>query len=725
MELVNQISSTKIIDGFVDLQGAVLHTPEWGSQSKIKKVYEYDVEMPIEPPDWECINYGLPIHDQIFRGTHIPEDLEYWDESEQEYFVSNEYHRRKHGVWIFIKGLKLYIPGVMYYFVNFWTSKKFGKIKFFYTDLEFFWMWMKCVRDPKCYGLIDFKCRQIGDTEKVICIIYQFCSRVRNQIAAMQSIKESHIKATYMRIVHAHDNMIWFMKPQNKGSESPEGGLVMKYPSQLKSFKRLKKEHDRTGTGDQKDVEFEYKSINSEIQYGPSKEGHFDGGTYGFYYSDEFGKQEEMDPIAAYEVIKPALFNEMIGRMVGKCIMTSTVEETKAGKSLKWAKRLYEDSNPAKRNDNGETQTGLYRIFRGSLDRGNADHWGFPQREAILDKIQKTIQGYIRNKDTKGLIKFKRKNPLNIEDVFMSTQDESQFDIEKLASRQYHLEFVADPKPWVRGNLVWEDGIRYGRVVWEPNSNGRWLISKHPIDYGLESNKRVTGIFKWKPGNTPYFCMGVDPYDQKSVLSGDPSRGGICVKRRLDDFLDGDPSKYHQVDIASEGIRAGDPIDGGDEFLTNRYVCTYLNRPDDPNDFYEDVILTAVYYGTDFLPEKNKSGGLLTYLDIKKYDLYLMERMKLNSNSNSKNQVEQDGVTATEGTIDEYFSYITTVSCKWWNTIDHPDLLEQWLSMNWGNRGEKDLGVAAGWCEYASKVVRVKPKTNESRKRRYWIENKV
>lgn len=190
--------------------------------------------------------------------------------------------------------------------------------------------------------------------------------------------------------------------------------------------------------------------------------------------------------------------------------------------------------------------------------------------------------------------------------------------------------------------------------------------------------------------------MGVDPIEQKLVLDSDPSSAGMAVFAKLDEYIDGGHEKYYQFDDPERGIKQGDPVDGGATFVTNRFVCTYLYRPLDPIDFFEHFILTAVYYGANAVVEKNRSGGLFTYLATRNYELYKMD--KPNFNKNYKGQQESDAITATEGTIDEYFGFLTTLSCKWWNTIDHPDLLEQLLSMNYANKGKRDLGVAAGWA---------------------------
>jgi len=143
----------------------------------------------------------------------------------------------------------------------------------------------------------------------------------------------------------------------------------------------------------------------------------------------------------------------------------------------------------------------------------------------------------------------------------------------------------------------------------------------------------------------------------------------------------------------------------------------------DPNDFFEDVILTMVYYGTDFLPEKDRFGACHSYLKTRGYELYLME--KPTDQKNSRGKQETEGVSATIGNIDTYFSFLTTLTAKWANTIDHPRVLEQLLSMNWKNRGKRDLGVSTGWCEFAANQPRSRYKKQEQQQLHHHTEYAV
>jgi len=726
----------RIKDGgkYIDMQGMPYYFMKWSEKSKVKHVYEYDVIIPEEPADEDCVNYGLPIEDQIFRRTWIPPQVRFpnqdfgkdnWSQKEIDAFIDAEWNRRRNGLWFWIKGEKYYIPGLLWMKMNHWTAITGKEFIYKFSDWEFAVMWMHCVYDPKCKGLIDFKCRQIGDTEWAVLIMWEFGSRVRGTMNTMQScINEDHVIGTYERLVHGHVNMIYYFKPMNQGTENPKKGLILDYPTKhmtRASVQESLKNNELINRSSRED--YEYPPVNSRFKYGPSKITRFDGATgVGRAYCDEFGKAIDMNPIEWLKTMVEATYSNIYDVKVGLILMTSTVEDI-GSDSLKWAMQLWGQSDPNDRTSTGATTSGLYRIFRNAVDRGKVDHWGFPLKDEIVNTINETYKRLIQSGDVKGAISYKRKNCLTIEDVFAGANDNSQFDIEKLSRRLFYVQNEAPKSLYVRGNLKWKDGIKDTVVIWEPNSKGRWIISKHPKDFGLKENAKVSGVFAPKPANTNQFCMGVDPFEQKNTLELDPSLGAMAVFAKLDEFVDGGSDKYYQFNDEERGIRIGDPVDGGANFVTNRFVCTYLYRHPDPADFFEDFILTAVYYGTDALVEKNRSAGLFTYLMMRGYDLYKMERPT--NTKNYRGQTERDGVTASENTIDEYFSLLTTLSCKWWNTIDHPDLLEQMLTTNYQNRGKKDLSVAAGWALKASTVVQARKVHVEQSQIHHFTENFV
>lgn len=698
-------------DGTVDLQGMPYYHLKWDKNSEVIDLYEYKVFVPCAPPDELCVNYGLSIDDQIWRNTWIPKQVknpkkdygrESWSQREIEAFIDAEWNRRTQGLWIFIKGIKTYVPGLLYLKMNYWKNDK--KIPFIYkhSDWEFFMFWLHCLYDPSCKGMVDFKCRQVGATENAIIIMWEYGSRVRGAMCVNQScINENHAIQTYKRLVNGHKNMIYYFRPLNQGTEDPKKGLRLSYPAQHITFSSIKGKSDKGELVNRSSKEeYEYPEIGSEFKYGPSKSNEFDGYTLGRAYLDEFAKSDgKINPVEWIQVIKEATYSNILGRKMGMILMTSTAEEI-GPDSLDWAKAIWRESDPNKRTPNGSTTNGLYRCFRNVVARGEVDKWGFPMKDKIISEIQATSKAMIEAGNSRGAISYKRKNPITIEDVFMSATTESQFHIENLQKREYVINEQMSPKPFVKGNLKWRDDIKDTEVIWEPNPNGRWIISKHPSDYGLQSNAKSAAVFSPKPANTHYFCAGVDPIDQSDTLDSEPSNGAICLMRKPDEMVDNNPDLYYQFNDEIKGIQKGMPVNLGANFETNRVCCTYMDRPSDTNEFFEDVIMTMVYYGSDFLPEKNKFGGLHSYLKTRGYELYLMDRPT--DVKNYKGQSEKDGVTATVDSINMYFGFITSYTCNMANALDHPDLIAQLLTMNYKNKTKRDLGVAFGWCLYAS-----------------------
>lgn len=703
-------------DKYIDMQGHPYYHISF-DQGRVEEYYGIKCRMPDEPADEHCVNYGLDIYDQVFRKTFVPDQVRFpdrdwgrerWTEKEMEAFIDHQWNIRKNGIWFWIKGKKVYIPGQLWFKYNLWTPSTGEEFEYRTHERELFSLLFHLQRDPIDLGIADFKCRQLGDTEMALVVMYERGSRIRGSLTTMQSsINEDHIIEAYNRLIHGHKNMIWYMKPMNTGTENPRKGLILDYPTKHLTHAEISRQQELGNTVNKSSAEnYQYPPIGSRFRYGPTKVKHFDGATGVLTaYNDEYGKAESMSPVEWIQTMVETVFSNIRGRKRGILIMTSTVEDISED-SLEWAMQIYKESDPNKRKSTGSTVNRLVRIFRGVADRGFetivADRWGDIDREAVIAAVTEQYNAFIEAGNTKGAMSFLRKNPRTIDDVFLSVRNQSSFNTEDLAKREFYLNEVARPKPYVRGNFKWKDGVRDSEVIWEPNENGRWLVSKHPSDFGLQSNARSVSIVASKPGNAEHFCCGVDPVDQSKTLENidKVSKMGIVVMKKLDYRIDNEEHLWHKEPDEMKGILVGDPVSAGEHHSTNRVVCTYVGRDKDIFNNFEDLILTVTYYGTEFLPENNKAGALKTYLRTRKYDLYLTDKPSLSQNY--KGQFEKDGVTASEKTFGECFSFIETYTYKWFNAIDHPDLTTQLLSMNWNNRGERDLGVAFGWCLYHS-----------------------
>lgn len=678
------------------------YTRSW-EQGLYVNVYGFDVDLPDMPPHEEIVNYGKPLNEQVFRKTLIPKDLQYWDEDEKEAFIEREHHRRSHGMWYFIKGEPVYITGVFYYFMNYWTVQTGKSTKFHMGDWKFFTIWMHVVMSPWIYGLLVFKCRRVGDTEKGLCIVYEYATRVKNTINQLYDCRtETDMKKTFKRLKKAHKNMVWFMKPVTK-FEDPQ--------SSFEFTEGVTKQNLAQSYIDDKGAyiasNFEYPSLESEITY-YTNEGGADGARVGRQHVDEFGKFNQIDPTSLWALSKKALEDDREGELIGKSLFTSTIEELVNGKTLSTAKKMWDNADPATLDDLGRTVSGLIRIVRGALDREKPDRFGHVDEEKAINKIMEHQAFLIKNKKWIDLISYKRQNCLDIKDVFSNISKGSPFNLENINNR--HNELTYDKMDsFVQGNLGWVDGKRpvlgdpdrtnkNCKVFFQPHEKGRWHISAHPKDFGLEENSQKSFARIPVPGNTRFFSCGIDPVSYKGNLDADDrSLAGLAIKRNLDHRID-NPTN---TDLYDE---KGEPIDGGRFFKTNRYCCVYWYRHDNPSDNYNDWLLSMVYYGTDFLIEKNHSAGFNNYLESMGFLEYYQEKSGM---KNHRGQEEKEGLTAGEKVIENYFSAITVLTEQFCNTIDMPIITEQLQTMEYDTRTKHDLGVAIGYCEIAanSKVV--------------------
>lgn len=707
-----------------DLSHVPAYERSWDFPTYIRLYKDYDVEIPDAPPEKNMVNYGLKLDDQVFRKTEIPKDLRSWPLDKKEHFIEREYQRRTHGLWYIIKGKPIYIPGTMYFFMNYWILETGWTPVFKMPDLDFFLIWMHVVRSPKIYGLVDFKCRRIGDTEKALCIMYEYASRVKNTLNAMQDGRTNDdIFATYQRLTFAHQSMIWFMKPINRGTTNPKASLEFKIPEKKTSAKSYVDQAGNLFGFDE--TEFEFEAVGSTITYYPSKPEAGDGKRHGRYYFDEFGKMKMLDALEAWKFVKKSMVDDTYKVMAGKALFTSTIEEMKDGKALRVSQKLWDKSDTNKVNKQGYTSTGLIRIVRGSLEKGNLDRWGYVDKEARLKEIEEERKYLIEQKDWSGLITHQRQECIDEKDVFTNVSDGSNFNVENLTKRQYVLEYEKDPKPWVQGNFEWLDGVKplpgnpnkrnkRCRVIWVPCENGRFAVSGHPSDWGLKDNAMSPYAEVPRPNNIHAFCCGIDPVAQKDVVDlDDMSLSALAIKRKLDPTID-------QENMYDE---KGNPLDGGENFKTNRYVCAYLYRHMEPTDNYDDWLKAMVYYGTDFLIEKNKSEGFRQWLDSLQFDLYHMDNS--NGIKNTKGQIEVGGLSASEKVIEYYFSLLTTISNVWANTIDIPIICDQLKSTKMGNQGKRDLSVACGFCEIAAQRDTPNPIDEDEEEYQEFFEERV
>jgi hypothetical protein len=474
-----------------------------------------------------------------------------------------------------------------------------------------------------CYGINYPKHRREGATYRADEILLAVLSLLENSHGGIQSMDgDSAGKAFSKAVVKPWRKLPFFFSPSYAGSTDPKTKLEFDMPS-----KKI------GGKGSIVNIA---TGLESEITWANSaNRSWYDGDKLKVLHNDEVGKTLLEDVNARWDVQKKCLAQGNGVFIHGLAINTSTVGEmSEAGGKAFY--RLCSHSHYEKRNKIGQTQSGLFNMFipahdglEGFIDmfgesiiedpNENEKHnWALPIRDSNSKLIgakrylNEVIEEILLREDEESIKEYEeevRLHPTSFSQCFITAGSGSGLNMKKIVKRMKELMF--DKTITKRGNFQWENGEPDTRVIWHDDPvNGRWIISMQLSDN--ESNQRISEIIQDVDGKDkkvfrplkPYiFTAGADPFLFRKTEGKRLSNGGGSVFMERDETVD----------------PPGKPIH---EWKTYRTVCTYSNRPFDPDSYAEDMLMMCVYYGAMMFPEIN-IPLVWNYFVRRDYDGYL------------------------------------------------------------------------------------------------------
>jgi hypothetical protein len=152
-------------------------------------------------------------------------------------------------------------------------------------------------------------------------------------------------------------------------------------------------------------------------------------------------------------------------------------------------KKLYGNSNVAKRNRNGQTASGLYSLFI-PMEwnyEGFINEYGMPvfntPKETVLGPLGDVIDvGVIEhwNNEAEGLKgdqdalnEFYRQFPRTEEHAFRDETKNSIFNLVKIYEQIDYNEDLGNTNVLTTGNFQWANGVKDSTVIFTPNPSGR------------------------------------------------------------------------------------------------------------------------------------------------------------------------------------------------------------------------------------------------------------
>ena len=547
--------------------------------------------------------------DQKWRRIPLSDDFDHWSEDKQEEFAKEENRKCREGVFFINNGQVTYITGDHYFYLQ-WFRIDGMYPDYRDRDKRWFYHWELCYLDDQCFGQCYGKLRRDGYSFRMCSIMLNSArTAFESQYGIVSKTGKPDAQKMFKKLVNAFKDLPKFFKPQVASSEDPKTELVFGTPQ-----KRV--------TNKNRNFEKELE-LSTTLSWANTTENAYDGDKLKILAADETGKWTDINVVVWYNIAKTCVTQG--GKIVGKIGFGSTVNEsTKGGANFKV---IWDQSSVLEKTENNRTSSGLWRYFVPAYDglEGFIDVYGM----SVIETPEAPVMGLDGNWITIGAKPFLeaerrgkqndanlvgyyeeiRQRPFTVDEMFRDPANEqTQFDLDKIYQQIEHNNTVSE-NPLRRGNFTWKDGKHDTEVVFEEDSNGRWLVAWMPPPQ--ERNKFIHKYGQKAPANTHQGLFSVDPYDHR-YTSG--SKKSLAASHG-----------FHKMSFENP-------------FVSNTIISQYWGRPSDPAVFYEDMLLQCVFYGWEILGESNKPGCINHFVN-RGYENYLMVRPAHTHNEHSK--VEQ------------------------------------------------------------------------------------
>ena len=641
---------------------------------------------------WEVKEYPKELNriKTIFDWKSYPNDFK----SKYIDYIEDEFKKREEGFWYYNKNVPTYITGSHYMYLQ-WSKIDVGKPDFREANRLFYIFWEACKADKRSYGMCYLKNRRSGFSfmSSAVCVDMATISS-DSRFGILSKSGPDAKKMFTDKVVPISVNYPFFFKPIQDGMDRPKTELAYRVPASKLTRRSIVKasETQEILTG-----------LDTTIDWKNTGDNSYDGEKLKLLVHDESGKWERPNNILNnWRVTKTTL--RLGSRVIGKCIMGSTSNALdKGGDNFK---RLYKDSDVTQRNRNGQTKSGLYSLFipmewnyEGFIDSYGVPVFDTPDKEVagpygeyidtgVIDNWNNEVEG-LKN-DPDALNEFYRQFPRTTEHAFRDETKNSIFNLAKIYEQIDYNEELNIDNAVTKGNFQWLNGVKDGKVIFYPDSNGRFRVSWTP-PANLQNNVIIKNGIKF-PGNEHMGAFGCDSYDISGTVDGIGSKGALHGL-----------TKFSMEDCPP-----------------NQFFLEYVDRPPTAEIFFEDMLMALVFYGMPILAENNKPR-LLYYLRRRGYRGFSMNRpdkiwnklsvaeKEVGGIPNSSEDVKQSHAAAIEMYIQDH---VGRKQDGTYGKVNFNRTLEDWAKFDINNRTKFDASISSGQAIMACNRHLYKPNAN-------------
>jgi len=633
----------------------------------------------------------------IFQWNEMPRDFK----SRWVDYIEKEFEYRDEGYWFLNNGKPTYITGAHYMYLQ-WTKIDVGYPDYREANRAFFIFWEACKADTRSYGMCYLKIRRsgfsfMGSSE---CVNTGTISK-DSRVGILSKTGGDAKKMFTDKVVPISNNYPFFFKPVQDGMDKPKTELAYRVPASKITKKNM---HEIFGD--------DMEGLDTTIDWKNTDDNSYDGEKLLLLVHDESGKWIKPNNILNnWGVTKTCL--RLGSKIIGKCMMGSTSNSLdKGGNNFK---KLYESSDVLNRNSNGQTKSGLYKLFipmEWNME-GFIDIFGMPvlqtpkvevmgvDRENIYQSSIDYWNGEVESltDDADTLNEFYRQFPRTEAHAFRDESKSSIFNLSKIYQQIDFNDAVIKEHNITQGKFIWKNGIKDSKVIWVPTKKGRFHISWLPASH-IQNNVHTRNNLKY-PGNEHLGVFGCDSYDISGVVGGGGSNGALhgLTKFSMDDAP------------------------------TNEFFLEYIARPQTAEIFFEDVLMACVFYGMPILVENNKPR-LLYHFKNRGYRKFSLNRpdkhttklskteKELGGIPNSSEQVKQAHAAAIESYIEKNIGFDLEEVFRpndVIGTMPFNRTLLDWAKFDINNRTRYDASISSGLAIMANQRHLYIPEKKESK----------
>ena len=667
------ISKSGEVGDILNIQGLIIGLPK-----RPKKINSRSKSNPMQY--WERIDIPKQLSriQSIFQWNEMPNEFKnHWVD-----YIENEFDCRELGYWFYNNGVPTYITGGHYMYLQ-WTSIDVGYPDYREANRIFYIFWEACKADNRSFGMTYLKIRRSGFSYMGSSECVNTGTSAKNSRVGILSKTGSDSKKMFTdKVVPIANRLPFFFKPIQDGMDKPKTELAFRIPASKITKKNMYNS----------DAE-ELLGLDTTIDWKNTDDNSYDGEKLLLLVHDESGKWIKPNNILNnWRVTKTCL--RLGSKVIGKCMMGSTSNAlSKGGANFK---KLFEDSSIDNRNSNGQTKSGLYSLFvpmEWNME-GFIDRYGMPvfraPATAVLgvdgEKINQGAIDYWENEvdslksDPDALNEFYRQFPRTTSHAFRDESKQSLFNLTRIYQQIDYNDSVIREHHLTRGSFSWKDGIKDTKVIWTPNSRGRFLVSWTP-NKNLQ-NRVINRNGKKLPANEHLGAFGCDSYDISGTVGGRGSNGALHGL-----------TKFNM-----------------DEAPSNEFFLEYVARPQTAEIFFEEVLMACVFYGMPILVENNKPRLLYHFKNRgyrgfslnrpdKSYNKLSRTEKELGGIPNSSEDIKQAHASAIESYIEKYVGLDTEETFRdsdLMGTMVFTRTLEDWAKFDINNRTNFDASISSG-----------------------------